>query len=138
MGLTDRAVFYRDATDFFFCFIPLGGALLIYLVFSFLFDLKGDWINVLAGLIALVLGGVVIYRSCVLNSMNVFVGITVGIAKISLGLFAFLQLFNIVAPEGKTQSQRRSSQAIALVLLTLATMLIFRLVNGERVLAARE
>lgn len=135
LGLTDKAIFYRDGADLFFCFTPLGGAFVVYLVFSYLFEAKGDWVNILGGSIALVLGMLVIYRSCELNSTNIFVGVTVGIAKIALGLFALLQLFQIASPRGKTPGQKRASQAMALVLFTLVSALIYRLINGERVLA---
>ena len=138
LGLTDRAIFYRDGADLIFCFTPLGGAFIIYLVFGYLFEAKGEWVNILGGVTALVLGMFVLYRSCELNSMNIFVGGTVGIAKIALGLFALLQLFQIVSPSGKTQGQKRTSQAMAFILFTLVSALIYRLVNGERVLARQQ
>lgn len=137
LGLTDRAIFYLNGRDFFFSFMPVGGMFIVFLIVGFLFEAKGDWVGQLAASVAVVLGLVVLYRSYAINNMNIWVGVTVGVAKIALGLFALFQLLQILAPSGKTPGQKRASQAMALVIFAMASGLIYKLINGERVLATR-
>lgn len=136
-GLTDRAIFYNNSGDFFFCFIPVAGFAAIHLIFSFLLSIKDDRVNYLAIAFATLLLMYVIYRSCVLNNMNYFVGITVGIAKVTLGLFAFIQLYRILSPGGRDEYERRKDQIGGAILFALCSLLISTLVNGERVAAIR-
>lgn len=136
-GLTDRAIFYNDTGDFFFCFIPIAGYGAIHLVFSYLFDVKGLWVDYLAIAVTVLLLLFVIYKSCVLNNMNFFVGITVAVAKVTLGLFAFIQLYRVLSPGGKTEYERTKDQIGGAILLALCTILISKLVNGERVMEGR-
>ena len=131
-GVTDRAIFYMDTGDLLLSFTPYA----ILFISVLLSEFAWDW-GVYAGLAlsALVMSWIV-YKSFKFNH-DFLPSISTALAKLVLSFVYLANILRTASPSGESKSERRRNKKSALILLALLTPLVYKLVNGERVLARR-
>ncbi len=134
LGLTDRAIIYMDSKDLWLSFSPMGTVM----VFGILAFFTWQWVAYIGLAIAAFLAVFILVRNFVFNDKKVFTTLATWMTKMSLSFVAFLLISNIVNPAGQNATQRRERRTNATIWLAFLAPLIYKLVNGDRVVAQRQ
>lgn len=130
LGLTDKAVFYLDKTDF----LISAGPLVIFILFFFLSAItEWHWLLTLGEVLAVINIVVIFFLSFQYNPHSKFAALCTAIGKTALGVLIVAKMMDVFFPSGKTSSERRSNQLAALVIVLFLIPLANRLINGHRV-----
>lgn len=132
LGVTDKAIFYMDKADLFFCFIPT----IVPVVFFILADKTWQWVAYIGIGISIVIGLMVLVRSIKYNG-SFFVGLCVGFAKLSFSFLWLLSIFSVLNPGGKNVSEKRYRRGQSLFIFALISGLMYYLINGNRIVGKR-
>ncbi len=136
LGLTDKAVFYMDGKDLFFSFIPLIILIATFILVNYL----GDWFSYV-GIIAFIISVIIIFYKSFKYNKTFIKSFPTALAKVLLSFLyiasAILSLTNISKDGRYASGYRREEGAtmIFYIIFGLLVMLLYKLINGERVIA---